>query len=334
VLPGVSWSKAGKRSRRARALIYLPVRLAQGAPTPWDFRRCKEAPGSAAPLGRLRERYPRPLVDGAHQIDTLHPWTARTGCAPKIDPEVYTRWKGVRREQGIKRAKHRCGNIDSPLGRLPKLERPRMSHAPKLRLLLADDHTVLREGLSLILSAVPDMTVVGEAATGEEAFELFLKYDPDVLILDLQMPGKGGVNTVEQILKRRPGAKILILTAYETEEDIYRAMHAGAIGYLLKDTPPDELIHAIRAIASGQRYLGRTVGAKLAGRIGAPVLTERELSVLNRIAAGQANKEIADALSISEGTVKSHVNKIMQKLGALSRTDAAMVGLRKGLIRI
>lgn len=209
-----------------------------------------------------------------------------------------------------------------------------MSHAPKLRLLLADDHTVLREGLSLILSAVPDMTVVGEAATGEEAFELFLKYDPDVLILDLQMPGKGGVNTVEQILKRRPGAKILILTAYETEEDIYRAMHAGAIGYLLKDTPPDELIHAIRAIASGQRYLGRTVGAKLAGRVGAPVLTERELSVLNRIAAGQANKEIADALSISEGTVKSHVNKIMQKLAALSRTDAAMVGLRKGLIRI
>jgi two-component system NarL family response regulator len=209
-----------------------------------------------------------------------------------------------------------------------------MSHAPKLRLLLADDHTVLREGLSLILSAVPDITVVAEAATGEEAFELFLKHDPDVLILDLQMPGKGGVNAVERILKRRLGAKILSLTAYETEEDIYRTMHAGAAGYLLKDTPPEELIGAIRAIASGQRYLSQSVGAKLAGRIGAPVLTERELSVLNRIAAGQANKEIAEALSISEGTVKSHVNKIMQKLGALSRTDAAMVGLRKGLIRI
>jgi two-component system NarL family response regulator len=209
-----------------------------------------------------------------------------------------------------------------------------MSHAPKLRLLLADDHTVLREGLSLMLSAVPDMTVVGEAATGEEAFELFLQHDPDVLILDLQMPGKGGVNAVERILKRRPGARILILTAYETEEDIYRSMHAGAAGYLLKDTPPGELIGAIRIIASGQRYLSRAVGAKLAGRIGAPVLTERELSVLNRIAAGQANKEIAEALSISEGTVKSHVNKIMQKLGALSRTDAVMLGLRKGLIRI
>jgi two-component system NarL family response regulator len=209
-----------------------------------------------------------------------------------------------------------------------------MSHPPKLRLLLADDHTVFREGLSLILSAVPDITVVAEAATGEEAFELFLKHDPDVLILDLQMPGKGGVNTVERILKRQPGAKILILTAYETEEDIYRTIHAGAAGYLLKDTPPEELIGAIRAIASGQRYLSQSVGAKLAGRIGAPVLTERELSVLNRIAAGQANKEIANALGISEGTVKSHVNKIMQKLGAFSRTDAAMVGLRKGLIHI
>jgi two-component system NarL family response regulator len=209
-----------------------------------------------------------------------------------------------------------------------------MTHAPKLRLVLADDHALLREGLSLILSTVADMTVVGEAATGEEAFESFLKHDPDVLILDLQMPGKGGVNTVERLLKRRPGAKILILTAYETEEDIYRTMHAGAIGYVLKDAPPDELFGAIRAIASGQRYLSRTAGAKLAGRIGAPALTERELSVLKAIAAGQANKEIADALSISEGTVKSHVNKIMQKLGALSRTDAAMVGLRKGLIRI
>jgi two-component system NarL family response regulator len=209
-----------------------------------------------------------------------------------------------------------------------------MSHTPKLRLLLADDHMVLREGLSLILSAVPDITVVAEAATGEEAFELFLKHDPDVLILDLQMPGKGGVNTVERILKRRPGAKILMLTAYETEEDIYRTIHAGAAGYLLKDTPPEELIGAIRAIASGQRYLSQSVGAKLAGRIGAPVLTERELSVLNRIAAGQANKDIAKALGTSEGTVKSHVNKIMQKLGALSRTDAAMVGLRKGLIHI
>jgi two-component system NarL family response regulator len=209
-----------------------------------------------------------------------------------------------------------------------------MSHAAKLRLVLADDHTVLREGLSLVLSTVADMTVVGEAATGEEAFELFLKHDPDVLILDLQMPGKGGVNTVQRLLKRRPDAKILILTAYETEEDIYRALHAGATGYLLKNTPPDELISAIRTIASGQRYLSRTAGAKLAGRIGAPVLTDRELSVLKGIAAGQANKEIADDLSISEGTVKSHVNKIMQKLGALSRTDAAMVGLRKGLIRI
>jgi two-component system NarL family response regulator len=209
-----------------------------------------------------------------------------------------------------------------------------MSRSPKLRLILADDHSVLREGLSLILSALPDMVVVGEASTAGEAFELFLKHDPDVLLLDLQMPGEGGVNTLKRLLKKRPRAKVLILTTYDTDEDIYRSMLAGATGFILKDTPREELIRAVRIIASGQRYMSPTAGAKLAGRIGVPELTERELSVLRCVAGGQANKEIADALSISEGTVKSHVNNIMQKLGARSRTDAAMVGLRKGLIKI
>jgi DNA-binding NarL/FixJ family response regulator len=209
-----------------------------------------------------------------------------------------------------------------------------MRRSSKLRLILADDHPVLRDGLSLILGAVTDMAVVAQASTGEEALDLFIKHEPDVLILDLQMPGEGGVNTVKRLLKKRPGAKILILTTYDTDEDIYRTMLAGAIGYVLKDTPRDELILAIRTIASGQRYMSRTAGAKLAGRIGAPQLTERELSVLRCVAAGKANKEIAATLSISEGTVKSHVNNIMQKLGALSRTDAAIAGLRKGLIKM
>jgi two-component system, NarL family, response regulator len=145
---------------------------------------------------------------------------------------------------------------------------------------------------------------------------------------------KGRKDRVQRLLKKRPGAKILILTTSDTDEDIYRTMLAGAIGYVLKGTPRDELILAIRAVASGQRYMSRTAGAKLAGRIGAPQLTERELSVLRRVAAGQANKEIAATLGISEDTVKSHVNSIMQKLGALSRTDAAIAGLRKGLIKI
>ena len=144
-----------------------------------------------------------------------------------------------------------------------------------------------------------------------------------------------GLNTVGRLLKKsRPGAKILILTTYDTDEDIYRTMLAGAAGYILKDSPRDELIRAIRTIASGQRYMSRTAGAKLAGRIGAPELTKQELSVLRCVAAGQANKEVAVVLRISEGTVKSHVNKIMQKLGAHSRTDAVIVGLRKGLIKI
>jgi two-component system NarL family response regulator len=217
---------------------------------------------------------------------------------------------------------------------MPGLYRSLMSRPSKLRLILADDHPVLREGLSLILGTLPDMAVVAQASTGEEAFALFLKLEPDVLILDLQMPGEGGVSTVKRLLKKRPGAKILILTTYDTDEDIYRTMLAGAIGYVLKDTPSDELFVAIRTIASGQRYMSRIAGAKLAGRIGAPQITERELSVLRCVAAGQANKEIAGALGISEGTVKSHVNNIMQKLGALSRTDAAIAGLRKGLIKM
>jgi two-component system NarL family response regulator len=208
-----------------------------------------------------------------------------------------------------------------------------MRRPSKLRLILADDHALVREGLSLILDTVPDMTIVAHASTGEEAIDLFLKHEPDLLLLDIHMPGEGGLNAVKRILKNRPHARILILTAYDTEEEIYRSMLAGAGGYILKDTPPDELISAIRTVASGQRFMSRSAGAKLAGRIGAPELTNRELVILQCVASGRANKEIADQLGVSEGTVKSHVNKIMRKLGAVSRTDAALVGLRKGLVK-
>jgi two-component system NarL family response regulator len=208
-----------------------------------------------------------------------------------------------------------------------------MRRPSKLRLILADDHALVREGLSLILNTVPDMTIVAHASTGEEAIDLFLKHEPDLLLLDIHMPGEGGLNAVKRILKNRPHARILILTAYDTEEEIYRSMLAGAGGYILKDTPPDELISAIRTVASGQRFMSRSAGAKLAGRIGAPELTNRELVILQCVASGRANKEIADQLGVSEGTVKSHVNKIMRKLGAVSRTDAALVGLRKGLVK-
>jgi two-component system NarL family response regulator len=209
-----------------------------------------------------------------------------------------------------------------------------MKRSTKVRVILADDHSVLREGLALILNAMPETTVVAQASTGEEALQLFLEHEPEVLILDLQMPGQGGLNTIKHLLRKRPAAKILVLTAYDMDEDIYRSMRAGAKGYILKDTQREELMHAIRTIASGQRYVGRAAGAKLAGRIGAPELTERELSVLNCVASGQANKEIADHLHITEGAVKSHVNSIMGKLGAQSRTDAAIVALRKGIIAI
>ena len=201
------------------------------------------------------------------------------------------------------------------------------------RILVADDHPVTREGLALILDNQPDLAVVAEAANGREAVDLYAAVRPDVAILDLQMPVVTGAAATEAIVRADPAARVLLLTTYDGDEDIYRGMHAGAKAYLLKEASRQEILHAVRAVARGQRYLSPAAGAKLADRMGAPVLTGRELEVIRLVAAGRANKEIAAELSVSEGTVKSHLNSVTSKLGVTSRTEAALIAIRRGILR-
>lgn len=179
-----------------------------------------------------------------------------------------------------------------------------------------------------------DMQVVAEAADGAQAVELSRTHRPDVILMDLRMPNLGGVDAIAQIRSDRPEARVIVLTTYDGDEDIYRALRAGAMAYLLKDTPRDELLDTIRAVHAGQKRIPPDVAAKLAERVFAPELTERELDVLKLIVAGKSNKEIGAALSISEGTVKVHVNSILGKLGVSDRTQAVMAALQRGIVHL
>ena len=208
------------------------------------------------------------------------------------------------------------------------------SAAPKSRVFLVDDHPLVRKGIASILANEADMQLVAEAGNGREAVDLFRQHKPDVTLMDLRMPSKDGVQATQAIRKEFPEARIIALTSYDGDQDIYRALEAGVRGYMLKEMVHTDVLKAIRTVYSGKRLMPHEVAQRLSEYFPQVALTPREVEVLGFVARGLANKEIADALSISEGTVKSHVNKIMQKLGALSRTDAAMVGLRKGLIRI
>ncbi len=202
-----------------------------------------------------------------------------------------------------------------------------------IRLLVADDHPVTREGLALILDHQPDMAVVAQAGDGEAAVAQYHAHRPDVAVLDLQMPRLTGAEATAAICAGAPGARVLLLTTYDGDEDIYRAMRAGALGYLLKDAPREEILRAVRAAHAGRRVLSPGVGAKLADRLAQPALTPREREVLALVARGKANKEIAFALGVSEGTVKSHLNAVTAKLGVSSRTEAALAAERRGLLR-
>lgn len=202
-----------------------------------------------------------------------------------------------------------------------------------IRILVADDHPVTRQGIALILDREPGLRVVAQAADGREAVELHRAHRPDVAVLDLQMPNMGGAEATAAILAEAPGARVLLLTTYDGDDDIYRGLRAGAKGYLLKGTPLDEVIGAVRAVHAGETVVPPEVGAKLAQRTVAPELSERELEVLRLVAEGCANKEIATRLGISEGTVKSHMNALMSKLDATGRTEAAMTAVRRGLLR-
>jgi two-component system NarL family response regulator len=203
-----------------------------------------------------------------------------------------------------------------------------------IRVLCVDDHRIVREGVALIIGQQPDMRVVGLAATGQEAVELYEKCRPDITLMDLRLGAMSGVEAIKTIRSSHPDARIVVLTMYEGDEDIYRAHEAGAITYLLKDTLTDDLIRVIREVHAGKRPMMPAVEARLAQRATQPTLTAREIEVLRLLAEGMRNKEIAAALGITEGTAQIHVKNIFAKLHVNDRTAALQVAIRRGLVHI
>jgi two-component system NarL family response regulator len=206
--------------------------------------------------------------------------------------------------------------------------------ADRIRILLVEDHQVVRQGLVALLSATGDLEVVGSVGDGIEAVEVFRRTRPDVTLMDLQMPKQGGVETIRQIRAEFPEARVIVLTTFDGDEDIYRALQAGARAYLLKGMPLEELLTTIQEVHAGKLHIPSSVAEKLAERVTGQELTERELSVLERIVAGRANKEISTDLFISEATVKTHINRLLGKLGVTDRTQAATVAIKRGLVNI
>jgi two-component system NarL family response regulator len=207
--------------------------------------------------------------------------------------------------------------------------------APKIRILVADDHAVVRMGLVALLNSEPDLEVVAEAEDGRQALEAYRQLRPDILLTDLRMPEMDGVALTRAVCGESPGARVVILSTYEGDEEIHQALEAGARAYLLKkDTLGDDALDAIRAVHSGQRYIPRAVAAIIAERMHRSELTARELEVLQGITDGLSNKRIADRLQIAEGTVKIHVTNILSKLGAADRTEAVTTAIRRGIVHI
>ncbi|WP_442933214.1 response regulator [Microcoleus sp. herbarium12] len=203
-----------------------------------------------------------------------------------------------------------------------------------IRVLIADDHAIVRQGLAALLEQEPDLTVVAQANNGEEALTLFREYQPDVTLMDLRMPQMDGVAAITAICIEFDKARIVVLTTYDGDEDIYRGLRAGAKGYLLKDAEPDELFLAIRTVVSGKKYIPSAVGAKLADRMDNAQLSDRELEVIRLIVAGKSNHEISQVMHISESTVKFHINNILCKMGVSDRTQAAITALKRGIVSL
>jgi two-component system NarL family response regulator len=204
----------------------------------------------------------------------------------------------------------------------------------RIRILIADDHSVVREGLVSLVKRKSDMVVVAEASNGREAVQLWKEHRPDVTLLDLRMPELDGVGAIKEIRELDENAHIVVLTTYDGDEDIYRAIKAGAKAYLLKDTARDALVETVRRVHAGETYLPPQLAAKLAERVSGEALSPREIDVLQRMAGGKSNKEIGAELFISEGTVKTHIKSIFNKLDVVSRTEAVATANRRGLIQL
>lgn len=209
-----------------------------------------------------------------------------------------------------------------------------MTSGGEIRIMVVDDQAVVRQGFVSLISTVADMRVIAEGTNGREAVALYREHRPDVVLMDLRMPEMGGVEAIAAIRREFSGAKVIVLTTYDGDEDIYRSLQAGAQGYLLKDMFFDELESAIRAVHAGGRKIPGVVAERLAERMSGSDLTGRELEVLKLIVGGRSNKEIGSALGISEATVKSHINSILGKLGVTDRTQAATTALQRGLVHL
>jgi two-component system, NarL family, response regulator len=204
----------------------------------------------------------------------------------------------------------------------------------KIRVVVADDHALVRLGLKALIDAQPDMEVVGEAVDGPSAVEAYATHHPDVLLVDLRMPTMSGRDVITNIRKTSAEAKVVVLTSFDGDEDVFRAVQAGARGYLLKSTPPDEVVKAIRTVHAGGRLIAPEVAARLADRVNSPSLTAREVAVLELVAKGLSNKEIAAALFLAEDTVKNHLKHIYGKLEVSDRTEAVLLAVQRGILTL
>ena len=204
----------------------------------------------------------------------------------------------------------------------------------KIRILVVDDHHVVRQGLVALINSVEDMEVIAEAPDGRKGVDLHREHRPDVTIMDLRLPVLGGVEAIQEIRRASPHARVIVLTTFDGDENIYRALQAGARGYLLKDMFGDELMEAIRAVHAGKTRIPPVVAQRLAERMNGSELTTRELDVLRLIVAGKSNKEIGNDLHISEATVKTHINNLLGKMGVSDRTQAATTAIQRGLVQL
>jgi len=202
----------------------------------------------------------------------------------------------------------------------------------KIRVFAVDDHPLLREGIAAVMAGEEDMELVAEAASGEEAISLFRVHRPDVTLMDIQMPGMNGIETIKAIRSEFPAARFIVLTTYQGDVQALRALKAGAFGYLLKSMMRKELLDTIRSVHAGKRRIPPEIAAELADHVTDDALSEREIEVLRKVAGGQSNKVIASQLEVSEATVKGHMKSILAKLGASDRTHAVTIALKRGFI--